>query len=33
MLVILISREKENGQVDGIIRHLVKGGVSLFEYA
>jgi hypothetical protein len=29
MLAILISRAKEDGQVDGLIPHLVDGGVSI----
>jgi hypothetical protein len=29
MLVILIARAKEDGQVDGLIPHLVDGGVSI----
>ena len=27
MLAIIISRAKEDGQVDGLIPHLVEGGV------
>jgi hypothetical protein len=33
MLAILISRAKEDGQVDGLIPHLVDGGVSILQYA
>jgi hypothetical protein len=33
MLEILIARAKEDGQVAGIIPHLVKGGVSILQYA
>jgi hypothetical protein len=33
MLVILISRAKEDGQVEGLIPHLVDGGVSIVQCA
>jgi hypothetical protein len=33
MLAILIARAKEDGQVDGLIPHLVDGGVSILQYA
>jgi hypothetical protein len=33
MLAIIINRAKEDGQVEGIIPHLVEGGVSLLQYA
>ena len=33
MLAILIARAKGDGQVDGLIHHLVNGGVSILEYA
>jgi hypothetical protein len=33
MLYILIGRAKEDGQVDGLIPHLVDGGVSILQYA
>ena len=33
MLAILISRAKDDGQVDGLIPHLVEGGVSILQYA
>jgi hypothetical protein len=33
MLAILISRAKEDGQVDGLIPHLVDGGISILRYA
>jgi hypothetical protein len=33
MLAILIVRAKEDGQVEGIIPHLVEGGVSILQYA
>jgi hypothetical protein len=33
MLAIIINRAKEDGQVDGLIPHLVEGGVSILQYA
>lgn len=33
MLAILIAREKENGQVAGLIPHLAERGVSILQYA
>jgi hypothetical protein len=33
MLAILIARAKEDGQVSGLIPHLVEGGVSILQYA
>ena len=33
MLAILIARAKEDGQVCGLIPHLVDGGVSILQYA
>jgi hypothetical protein len=33
MLAIIIQRAKEDGQVDGLIPHLVDGGVSILQYA
>jgi hypothetical protein len=33
MLVILIARAKEDGQVEGLIPHLVDGGISILQYA
>jgi hypothetical protein len=33
ILAILIARAKENGQVGGLIPHLVEGGVSILQYA
>jgi hypothetical protein len=33
MLVIFINRAKEDGQVDGLIPHLVDGGESILQYA
>jgi hypothetical protein len=32
MLSILINRAKEEGQFDGIIPHLVDGGLSILQY-
>ena len=33
MLAILIARAKEDGQISGLIPHLVDGGVSILQYA
>jgi hypothetical protein len=33
MLAILIERAKEDGQVEGLIPHLVDGGISILQYA
>jgi hypothetical protein len=33
MLAILIARAKEDGQVGGLIPHLIEGGVSILQYA
>ena len=33
MLTILIGRAKENGQVGGLVPHLLDGGVSILQYA
>jgi hypothetical protein len=33
MLAILIVRAKEDGQVGGLIPHLVEGGISILQYA
>ena len=33
MLAIIIARAKEDGQVEGLIPHLVEGGVSILQYA
>jgi hypothetical protein len=33
MLAILIARAKEDGQVEGLIPHLVDGGISILQYA
>ena len=32
MLVVLICRDKESGQVGGLVPHLVEGGVSDLQY-
>jgi hypothetical protein len=33
MLAILIARAKEDGQVEGLVPHLVEGGISILQYA
>jgi hypothetical protein len=33
MLAIVIARAKEDGQVEGLIPHLVDGGLSILQYA
>ena len=33
MLATMIARAKEDGQVAGLIPHLVEGGVSILQYA
>jgi hypothetical protein len=33
MLAILIARAKEDGQIGGLIPHLVDGGISILQYA
>jgi hypothetical protein len=33
ILAIIIARTKEDGQVSGLIPHLVEGGVSILQYA
>jgi hypothetical protein len=33
MLVVLISRVKEDGQITGLVSHLVDGGLSILQYA
>jgi hypothetical protein len=33
MLAILIARAKEDGQVGGLVPHLVDGGISILQYA
>jgi uncharacterized membrane protein YebE (DUF533 family) len=32
MLAILIARAKEDGQIGGLIPHLVEGGVFILQY-
>ena len=32
-MAILIARAKEDGQIGGLIPHLVEGGVSILQYA
>jgi hypothetical protein len=33
MLAILIERAKADGQIEGVIPHLVDGGLSILQYA
>jgi hypothetical protein len=33
MLAILIKRAKEEGQISGMVPHLVDGGLSVLQYA
>ncbi|WVZ54041.1 hypothetical protein U9M48_004908 [Paspalum notatum var. saurae] len=33
MLAIILSRAKSNGQVRGVVPHLVDGGLSILQYA
>jgi hypothetical protein len=33
ILAIIIQHAKEDGQVEGLIPHLVDGGVSILQYA
>ena len=33
MLAILIERAKDEGQIKGMIPHLVDGGLSILQYA
>lgn len=33
MLAIIIERAKEDGQVWGLLPHLVEGGISILQYA
>ena len=33
MLAILIARAKEDDQIEGLIPHLVEGGLSILQYA
>jgi hypothetical protein len=32
VFAILIAKEKEDGQVGGLVPHLVDGGVSILQY-
>jgi hypothetical protein len=32
MLALLISRAKEEGQIAGLVPHLVEGGLSILQY-
>jgi hypothetical protein len=33
MLAILIERAKVEGQIEGVVPHLVDGGLSILQYA
>ena len=33
MLAIMIERAKDNGQIEGVVPHLVDGGLSILQYA
>jgi hypothetical protein len=33
MLDILIARARDNGQIGGLVPHLVDGGLSILQYA
>jgi hypothetical protein len=33
MLAVLIERAKEDGQIEGVVPHLVEGGLSIIQYA
>jgi hypothetical protein len=33
MLVVLIEHAKVDGQIDGVVPHLVDGGISILQYA
>ena len=33
MLTILIKRAKSDGQIGGLVPHLVEGGLSILQYA
>ena len=33
MLAILVSRARENGQIEGVVPHLIDGGLSILQYA
>jgi hypothetical protein len=32
MLTLLISRAKDNGQINGLVPHLIEGGISILQY-
>jgi hypothetical protein len=32
MLATFISRAREEGQIDGLVPHLVDGGLSILQY-
>jgi hypothetical protein len=32
MLATFISRAREEGQIDGLVPHLVEGGLSILQY-
>jgi hypothetical protein len=32
MLVVIFARAKENGQVKGVVPHLVEDGLSILQY-
>ena len=33
MLAIILNRAKEDGQISGVVPHLVDGGLSILQYA
>jgi hypothetical protein len=33
MLTLLITQAKEDGQIRGLVPHLVDGGISILQYA
>ena len=33
MLAVMIERAKVYGQIDGVVNHLVDGGLSILQYA
>jgi hypothetical protein len=33
MLSLLIARAKDNGQIKGLVPHLIDGGISILQYA
>lgn len=32
MLAVMIERAKSDGQIEGVIHHLVNGGLSILQY-